>query len=215
MSMRLGFACLNRLPLVELAQPILDRLRAEVRASTHMAILEDKSLVYVALSRTHVPTAINIHVGSRMPAYASSIGRILLAYQTTEDLDRVLGTDPIPALTPRTTVDQAEFRDKLAQARHDGYLFNDEEFQLGIRSIAAPVFDAHGTAVAGINATALTTVFGDDRVQGEIIPAVVRSAAEISRGLGFSGDEIDFRLIASGRSRNGLVQDAAAVDQGR
>lgn len=183
-SMELGFSYLIRLPLVELAQPILERLRARVRASTHMAILEDASLVYVALARIQLPTAINIHVGSRMPAHASSIGRMLLAYRSDEELDRILGSDPLPALTPRTTVDPVAFRLKLARARQDGYLFNDEESNLGIRSIAAPILDARGQAVAGINATALTSVFTDARVRDEIIPAVVDAAAELSRGLG-------------------------------
>ena len=185
MSMRLGFTYLSRMPLVEMAQPILDLLRAEVRASVHLALLEDKSLVYVALSRVHTPTAVNVHVGSRMPAYASSIGRILLAYQSDENLDRILGSDPIPALTPKSTVDPKKFRAKLARARRDGYLFNDEESHLGIRSIAAPVFDSKGHAIAGINATALTSVFTDERVQDEVIPAVIKAAAELSQGQGF------------------------------
>lgn len=184
MSMRLGFSYLVRLPLVELAQPILERLRAEAGASTHLAILEDKDLVYVALARNHTPTAINIHVGSRMPAHASSIGRVLLAHQSEEEINRIIGRDPIPAQTPKSTVDQKKFRAKLAKAKADGYFLNDEEFSLGIRSLAAPVFNFRGEAVAGINATALTSVFTDERLNDEIIPAVLKAAADLSMGLG-------------------------------
>ena len=183
-AMHLGFTYLIRQPLVELAQPILDQLRQEVGASTHLAVLENDELVFLALSRTTLPTGINIHVGSRMAAYTSSIGRVLLAYQPAEALDRVLGDQPLPAMTPKSTVDPREFRSKLEAARRAGYIFNDEEYHLGIRSIAAPVFDGDGQVVAGINATALTTVFSEERVQAEVIPAVVRAAAALSAGLG-------------------------------
>lgn len=185
LSMHLGFTYLQHQPLVELSQPVLERLRERVHASTHLAILEGRDLVYVALARIHLLTAINVHVGSRMPAYASSIGRVLLAHQSDSALDDILGTEPLKALTPKTTVDPAAVRLKLERARQDGYFFNDEEFSLGIRSIAAPVFDSQGHVVAGINATALTTVFTDARVHDEIVPAVKEAAAEISRGLGW------------------------------
>jgi len=184
LAMQLGFSSLARLPLVELAQPVLERLRERVRASTHLALLEGSDLVYIALARVHSPNAINIHVGSRMPAYASSIGRVLLAHLGEAEVDAILGPAPIPALTPKSTVDPAEFRRKLALARQEGCFFNDEEFSLGIRSIAAPVVDGAGRVVAGLNATALTSVFSEERVRAEIIPAVKEAAAELSRGLG-------------------------------
>ena len=189
MSMRLGFSYLNRLPLAELAQPILDRLCEKVQASTHLAVLEDKDLVYIALARLKRPTAINIHIGSRMPLYASSIGRILLAHQLPKEIDRILGTDKIPALTPKSTVDPKEFRRKLQHAKSDGYLFNDEEFSLGIRSLAVPIFNRQGDVIAGINATALTSMFTDHRIYEEIIPLVKSAGAELSRGLGFEINE--------------------------
>lgn len=184
-AMHLGFTYLARQPLVELAQPILDELRVRVGASTHLAVLERDELVYLALSRTALPTGISIHVGSRMPAYASSIGRILLAHLPAARRDPLIGAGPLPALTPKSTVDPQAFRAKLDQGRRDGYIFNDEEYHLGIRSIAAPVFNAQGEVVAGINATALTLVFGDERVHGEVIPAVREAAAAVSAGLGW------------------------------
>lgn len=184
-TMHLGFSYLAHQPLVELAQPILDDLRLRVGASTHLAVLDGEELVYLALSRTALPTAINIHVGSRMPAYASSIGRVLLAHLPPQERDRFLGDRPIPALTPKSTVDPRAFRKKLDEARREGYIFNDEEYHLGIRSIAAPVFDAQGQVVAGINATALTAVFSDEQVKTRVVPAVLEAAAALSAGLGF------------------------------
>ncbi|RZS78287.1 IclR family transcriptional regulator [Pigmentiphaga kullae] len=184
-AMKLGFAYLNRLPLVELAQPIMNRLRTEVGASVHMAILDRDELVYVAQARIPLPTSIDIHVGSRMPPHSSSIGRILLAYKPRADIARILDGAPIPALTEKSTVDPAAFRALLDTARERGYVYNDEEFHRGVRSIAAPVLNAQGEVVAGLNATSMIYTFTDEVVAGTVIPAVVRAARELSQALGY------------------------------
>lgn len=185
LSMQLGFAYLHRIPLVERAQPVLDRLRTEVSASVHMGLLEGKELIYVAQARMEQPTAINIHVGSRLPAYATSIGRALLAYKSDAELDDIIDAGPLATWTQKSIVDPLVLRSNLAMARERGYVFSDEEFHVGIRSIAAPIFDSRGNAVAGVNATGTTYVFTDDRIQTEIIPAVRRAADELSQGLGY------------------------------
>lgn len=184
-AMKLGFAYLNRLPLVERAQPILNRLRTEVGASVHMAILDRDELVYVAQARIPLPTSIDIHVGSRMAPHSSSIGRMLLACKPAADIDRLLENAPLPALTEKSTVDPGAFRALLETARERGYVYNDEEFHRGVRSIAAPVLDAQGAVVAGLNATAMTHTFTDEVVTRTVIPAVVRAARELSQALGY------------------------------
>ncbi|MCK9508785.1 MAG: helix-turn-helix domain-containing protein [Pigmentiphaga sp.] len=184
-AMKLGFAYLNQLPLAELAQPVLNRLRTEVGASVHLAILDHDELVYVAQARIALPTSITIHIGSRMPAFASSIGRVLLAHRGAEDVDRILGNGPLPALTDKSTVDPLRFRQKLAQAREQGFVYNDQEFHLGVRSIAAPILDAAGNAVAGLNATAMIYTFTDEVVERTVIPAVVDAARELSQCMGY------------------------------
>jgi IclR family pca regulon transcriptional regulator len=188
LSMQLGFAYLSRVPLVEMAQPILDRLRTEVGASAHLAVLEGHELVYIAQSRIQLPTAINIHVGSRLPPYATSIGRVLLAFKSDAEHDTIVGTEPLSAWTQKSTVDPAVLRRNLVIAREQGYVFNDQEFHVGVRSIAAPIFDGQGHAVAGVNATATTYVFTDDRIQSQIVPAVLRAADDLSRSLGYFRD---------------------------
>ncbi len=186
-AMRLGFAYLHQLPLAELAQPVLNRLCTEVGASVHLAILDQDELVYVAQARIDLPTSITLHVGSRMPAFASSIGRVLLAHCSEETVDRILGRGPLPALTDKSTVDPVLFRQKLAQARQQGFVYNDQEFHLGVRSIAAPILDAAGNAVAGLNATAMIYTFTDEVVERNVIPAVVNAAQELSQCMGYRG----------------------------
>lgn len=185
LSMQLGFTYLSRVPLVELAQPVLDALRTDVGASVHLAILERRELVYIAQARVQMPIAINIHVGSRLPPYATSIGRILLAFTPEQEVQEIIGTGPLTAWTQKSVVDPAALLQSLARAREQGYVFNDGEFQEGVRSVAAPVFDLRGHAVAGINATATRFVFSDERVRDQVVPAVQRAAQELSRALGY------------------------------
>ena len=184
LSMQLGFAYLNRMPLVELAQPVLDRLRTELGASVHLAVLERNELVYIAQARTTLPTAINVHVGSRLPPYATSIGRVLLAFRPEEEVREIIGSEPLVAWTQKSVVDPARLMQLLALARQRGYVLNDGEFQEGVRSVAAPVFDAQGNAVAGVNATATSYVFNDERLQDQVVAAVQQAAQELSRSLG-------------------------------
>jgi IclR family pca regulon transcriptional regulator len=184
LTLALGYAFLDGQPLTELAQPVLERLKDEVLGSAHLGILDRGELVYIGAARTAVITAVNVRIGTRLPATSTSIGRILLAWLEPPEVDRLIGTGPIPALTHRTIVDPQAFRRMLAQARAQGHAYTDEEFHLGVRSVAAPVHDASGRVVAGINATAITHVFTDEHVRDVVIPAVCGAAAELSRGLG-------------------------------
>jgi IclR family pca regulon transcriptional regulator len=181
----LGHSYLSGQTITELAQPMLERLKNDVRASAHLGVLDQGELVYIGSSRTAVVTAINIGIGTRLPATATSIGRILLAYLEPADVDVILGAGPIRAMTAKTLVDPTAFRRTLMEAREQGYAFTDEEFHVGVRSIAAPVRDARGCVVAGINATAITQLFTDDCVRQTVIPAVRRAAEELSMALGY------------------------------
>jgi IclR family pca regulon transcriptional regulator len=184
LTLALGYAFLDGQALTEIAQPVLERLKDEVRGSAHLGILDRGELVYVGAARTAVITAVNVRIGSRLPATSTSIGRILLAWLDPSEVDRLIGTGPIPAHTHRSIVDPQAFRRMLAETRARGHAYTDEEFHLGVRSVAAPVRDASGSVVAGINATAITHVFTDEHVRDVVTPAVRRAADELSRGLG-------------------------------
>lgn len=185
LCMQLGFAYLHSIPLVELAQPLLDRLRADVGASVHLAVLERGELVYIAQARVQIPTVINLHVGSRLPAYATSIGRVLLAYMPEPVVLEMLGNEPLVAWTRKSTVDARQLVQILQGVRQQGHALNDGEFQEGVRSVAVPVFDASGCVVAGMNATATSYVFSEEKIYGQVLPALRNAAEELSRALGY------------------------------
>ncbi len=183
--LELGFEYLHSLQLPELAQPYLEQLRQETGASAHLAILDGREIVYVARVAARRVSAVNIHIGSRLPAHATSMGKVLLAYQPSELLDAMLNQGPLEAYTDRTITDVQELRRVLQQIREQGYVVNDQEFEPGIRSVAAPVFNARGQAVAAVNIAAPPPVLTDEFLQAVAIPAVRRVAMELSACLGF------------------------------
>lgn len=128
--MELGFEYLHSLQLPELAQPYLEKLREETGASAHLGILEGSEVVYVARVQTRLMSASNVHVGSRLPAHATSMGKVLLAFQPTEALERLVQDRRLAAYTVRTITDPAKLRRELAAIRERGYVFNDQESTL-------------------------------------------------------------------------------------
>lgn len=184
LTMSLGYSYLSGLSLLELAQPVLDRLKNALGASVHMGILEQGEVVYIASARVSVVPAVNIHVGSRVPPYVTSLGRALLSEMDDAQVDALIGKVALPASTPRSITEPGAFRQMLKKSREQGYVFTDEEFHPGVRSIAAPVHDRRGEVVAAINATSIVQKFSDDYITEQVIPLVVDAAREISMGMG-------------------------------
>lgn len=186
MTMALGYAYLSGLSLLEHAQPVLNQLKTRLNASVHMGILERGEVVYIASSRVSVVPTVDIHVGSRVPPFATSIGRMLLAYLDADRVDELIGQAPLPAITARSITDPQVFRQMLHNANVQGYVCTDQEFHAGVRSIAAPVFDRWGKVVAAINATSIVQTFTDEYIESTVIAAVQSAAKEISMSLGHS-----------------------------
>lgn len=185
--LELGFEYLHSLQLPEMAQPYLERLRQETGASAHLGILDGLEVVYVARAQTRLMSASNVHVGSRLPAHATSMGKILLAFQPPEILEELLQQTTLTAYTNRTITDPSRLRQELTAIRQCGYVFNDQEFEFGIRSIAAPIYQSGGQVVAALNVSAPTPVLSDEVVQQVAIGAVRQAANELSKCLGYKG----------------------------
>jgi len=152
--LRLGYAYLSSTTLPLRIQPFLEEISAAVGESSSAAILEEMEVVYVARAATRRIMSIGLSVGSRLPAYCTSLGRALLAFQPAEALDDYFRKVDLVPLTPRTKRSQRDIRRALAEVQTLGYALVDQELELGLRSIAVPIFDNRGTAVAAINVSA-------------------------------------------------------------
>lgn len=180
----LGQACLAGMVWPDVALPHLEELAKATRESASMAILDEADVVYVARASIHRVMSSNLFVGSRLPAYCTSLGKVLLAYLDDARLDAVLDATDFRRYTHLTVVDPTELRASLDTIRRQGYAISDRELDLTLRSIAAPVRDASGTVVAAINVSTFASRVPRDELEERIIPRLLASAQTISNALG-------------------------------
>jgi IclR family pca regulon transcriptional regulator len=188
--LELGYAYLSSLSLPEIAEPHLERLAAQVRESSSVSVLDGDEIVYVGRVPTSRIMRVSINVGTRFPAYATSMGRVLLAAR--DDLDDYLARAEIRPLTPRAIGSADELRAELVRVREQGWALVDQELEEGLRSIAAPVRDANGRVVAAVNVSAHASRASRDTVRRDLLPPLLETARRI---------EADLRDVSPARLR--------------
>ncbi len=185
--LELGFGCLGSLGLPERAHPYLEELFHDVGQPTHMAVLDGSEIVYVARVADRRLTAINLYVGCRLPAYCTSMGKVLLAYRPWEDVLRLLAGVTLQQHTPNTLASLDRLRFAFEQIRRAGYGTSDQELELGVRSAAAPVRDASGEVIAAINVSTSVARVDLEILHGRLVPRLLLAAERISAALGYRG----------------------------
>lgn len=183
--MRLGYAFLSGLPLSEIAQPHLKDLSTTLGESTSVSVLDGSDVLYVARVQTHRIMATAIPVGTRFPAYATSMGLVLLAGLSEEELDRYLDETVLTPITVYTVTDPRELRAELALVRQRGYAVCDQQLSLGLRSVAVPIREG-GRVVAAMNCS---MPVHDGRTPHEpeaVADELLRGAARVEEELAMS-----------------------------
>ena len=178
--LRLGYGYLSGLPFWEHAQAHLRELADAVNEACSAATLDNGDIVYVARIPPRRTMTITLSVGSRLPAYATSMGRVLLAGLTDAHLDEYFRETEFPALTTRTVTDPPKLREILAEVGRQGYAIVDGEREEGVRSAAAPVRDRHGRVIAAINISANAGRMPLDELRERWVPRLIEAAAAIS-----------------------------------
>lgn len=188
MVLQLGYAYLSGLSLPQLAQPHLEELSLKLGQSTSAAVLDGTDIVYVARVTTRRIMNVGITVGTRFPAYATSMGRILLAGLPQDKLDEYLAKAEIRKITPRTVSSAEELLAVLDQVREQGWCLLDQELELGLMSVAAPLKNNVGKIVAAVNVSLQAQHVASqadpqaylDSVRKEIIATAEAISADIS-----------------------------------
>ena len=179
----LGYAFLSGLSLPGVAEPHLERLSHDLHESASMSVLDGPDIVYVA----RVPTArimtVTINIGTRFPAYATSMGRVLLAGLDEDRLEDYLRTVVIQRFTSHTVADTDELRASLDEVRGSGHALVDQELEHGLRSIAAPVRDRHGQVVAAVNVSTHISRVTKDKARRQFLPPLLRTVSDIESDL--------------------------------
>lgn len=176
----LGYSFLSSFRVVDLAQPSMERLVDEIQESSSMSVLDGPEVVYVARVPTKRIMTISLALGSRLPAYPTSMGRILLAALPDAEIDDYLNTTPLLPLTKHTVTDPDTLRGVLTKVRDQGYSLVDQELEVGVRSVAAPVTTVNGRVVAAMNVSGHASRVTVSQLRQEYLPRLLEAAAETS-----------------------------------
>jgi IclR family transcriptional regulator, pca regulon regulatory protein len=162
------------------AQPILERMSAALRESFSVATLDGEDIVYIARTSVTRVMSVDLHIGSRLPAYCTSMGRVLLAYLPTEQLENYLANVTLVPHTTRTINSIDKLRLALRNVRRNGYALCDQEYEVGLRSLAVPVYAPSGRVVATINLSGNAPRMSVLDMQTRYLPHLRNAASELS-----------------------------------
>lgn len=177
--LELGRAYLSSLRLPEIALPHLRELTDDLRESSSLAVLDGTDIVYVAHAPAKRILSISINIGTRDVAFATSLGRVLLAGQNDEWLDNYLATVELPAITPRTIDTPDKLRAELMRIRRQGWALVDQELEDGLRAIAAPIHDEHGNVIAAANLAVHASRWSNDTIRTTLLPRLLQATTAI------------------------------------
>ena len=168
--LRLGHSYLAATPLPRLVQPFLEGLTAATGESSSVSVLDGTEILYVARASLKRVMSVNLGPGSRLPAYCSSMGRVLLAALPVNEARALLGRSELLPLTPKTKAKASDVLDELDRVRGQGYAVIDEELEIGLRSIAVPLENAQGVTVAALNVGAQAGRIGVAEMIAQYLP---------------------------------------------
>jgi IclR family transcriptional regulator, pca regulon regulatory protein len=169
--------------LATAAQPILERMSAALRESFSVATLDGEDIVYIARTQVNRVMAVDLHIGSRLPAYCTSMGRVLLAYLPTEQLENYLAKVDLIPHTTRTVSSVEKLRLALRNVRRNGYALVDQEYEVGLRSLAVPVYASSGRVVATVNLSGNAPRISVLEMQSRFLTPLRNAANELSVSL--------------------------------
>ncbi|WP_338784417.1 IclR family transcriptional regulator C-terminal domain-containing protein [Streptomyces sp. DG1A-41] len=181
--LELGYSYLSSYTLPQIAEPHLEQLVARVRESSSLCVLDGDDIVYVARVPTRRIMTASITVGTRFPAYVTSVGRVILAHLPDEDVEVRLARAELKPLTARTITTPEALRTELRRVRRQGYAVVDQELEEGLRSVAAPVRDRDGDAVAAVNIAVHAGRNSVDSVRRDLLPHLLATVAGIEADL--------------------------------
>ncbi len=185
--LELGYAYLSSLTLPQIAHPHLERLADQVEESTALSVLDGGEIVCVAAVSVKRMMTVMVRIGGRLPAHATSSGRVLLAALEPEELDAALERLELRRFTRHTVVDRRRLRKELDQVRRDGWSLVDQEFEEGLVTLAALVRDRHGRPLGAVNVFTHASRMSAEEVERTLLPPLLACAEAIERDVALAG----------------------------
>ncbi len=184
----LGFSAINSMDVREVSAPHLQQLSDETGFTVNLAILDGTDIVYIERCRSARPGQreidLNLHIGARLPAYCTAMGKAILAFLPEERCEELIERIDFAQRGPNTLTDPVAFRAELARIRASGIALNDEELAYGLRSIASPIRSQSGEVVAALNLAVHRTMASADELRTRYGAAVTRTARDVSSHMG-------------------------------
>jgi IclR family transcriptional regulator, pca regulon regulatory protein len=195
----LGFTYLSTIDVANLAQPFMERLTEQLHESCSVSVLDGADCVYVARVPAKRIMSINLVVGSRLPAHATSMGKILLAHLDPGRLAAYFALSPLSRLTRRTICAESLLRKELAMVKEQGCAFADEESEEGVRTVAVPLYDRSHAVTAAMNVSGHASRVSMKELKRRFLPALTQAARGISDALGAHSERLYAARRGAGR----------------
>ena len=181
--LNLGYAYLSSQPLVELIQPYIKEVSDLTCESCSVSVLDLPDIVYIARSLTQQIMSVSLHIGTRLPALSTSMGRALLAALPDEKIENLIDSEKINIFTKHTLTDKTSIMNEVMKVRKEGYSLVNQELELGLCSVSVPILNKEGKAVAAINISSQPQKMDKKRLKDELIPSLQVAAGKISEVL--------------------------------
>lgn len=182
-TLRLGMGALASLPLPQIVQPWLDQLADQIGQSCSVSVLDGPEIVYLARAAQKRVMSIGLMPGSRLPAHSTSMGRVLLAALPPQDAQAVIDASDLTPRTALSLTDPNEIMARIELVRREGYAVIDQEIELGLRSLAVPVYSARGIVVAALNTGMAATQDTAESLVEAYLPALLKVQTGLRRVL--------------------------------
>lgn len=188
--LHLGYTVINSLEVRQVARPHLESLSREVEETVSLCVLDGNHVIYVDRVRNKSIVGVLLKIGSRIPAHSATVGKVLLADLTPGELDIFLNGAELTPCTSRTISEREALLAELSKVKKNGYAICDGELAIGLRAAGAPIYNHEQKAIAAVNVSGSSTTITLNHLKKVIVPAVVRTAAQISFALGYAPAEM-------------------------
>jgi len=182
---RIGSVYINQIGFRTEARPLLSELASSIQETVHLAVLNDFEVFYIDKVEGSQSVGMMSRIGYKSPAYCTGVGKILLAHLSEDEIDRYLRFIELKRYTPNTITNSEELKLHLQRIQRQGYTMDDSEHEADIKCVAAPLHDATGNVVASISIAGPGFRMNRERMEKELLPAVVQTARKISARLGY------------------------------
>lgn len=184
-TFEVGNVFLHHLGLRRQARPVLEEMVARCNETAYLAVTDGPEVVYILMQETSHTVRVVPRMGHRLPAYRTAAGKVQLAYESQDRLADILRERPLNPGAGSTPADMRAFHAHLREVAKQGYAMDDEEFDPGVRCVAAPVRDYSKRVVAAVGLLGPASRFSPERMEGELLPLVVEASARLSQRLGY------------------------------